>query len=141
MTPPSSPKPFSPEKKDNFNRRAAGFSEERREKREERREKVGRPIVARDERSDKSPRVQLLKVSVKPFQRLAQVEGVKPSSRSAEREIPLAAFLFCEAFFFVPFLAKKKACERFNKSTRVQGEETTKEPSPTVLFEIIIILT
>ena len=54
---------------------------------------IGRrsPTDVRDRRFNKTTRVKLLKVSVKPFQRLAQVEGVKPSSRSAEREIPLAA--------------------------------------------------
>jgi len=47
---------------------------------------------------------------VELFQKLARVEGAKPSSRSAEREILLSAFLFV-SFFFAPRAVKEKAAD------------------------------
>ena len=51
-------------------------------------------------------------VLVKLFQKLAQVEGAKPSSPSAEGETPHTAFSFV-SFSLAPFSAKRKAAKEF----------------------------
>ena len=53
------------------------------------------------------------KVLIKLFQKFARVEGVQPSSRSAERETPLSALFFLLAFSFAPISSKEKAADKF----------------------------
>jgi len=71
-----------------------------------------------------------MKVLVKLFQKLAQVEGAKPSSPSAEGEILLRRFSFCQAFSFAPIWSKEKAGKRF---WCVAGYRS-KNSSPTFFF-------
>jgi hypothetical protein len=52
----------------------------------------------------------LLKVSLKPFQRLGGAAAL--GGRARKREILQHAFLFCQAFFFALPVSKKKAGER-----------------------------
>ncbi len=52
------------------------------------------------------------KVLIDLFQKVAPVEGAKPSSPSADGEIPLSAFLFAN-FFFAPLVAKEKVGKHF----------------------------
>ena len=53
-----------------------------------------------------------VKVLVKLFQKLAQVEAADASSPSAEGETPFRRF-FLLSFFFAPLVAKEKAGIRF----------------------------
>ena len=51
----------------------------------------------------------VLKVSVKPFQRLAPIQRAcvgRPPQRAKQL---LRRLLFCQAFFFAPLMPKKKA--------------------------------
>jgi hypothetical protein len=50
----------------------------------------------------------LLKSYGQAFPKACVVEGAVPSSRSAEREIPLSVLLFCE-LFSCTYIAKRKA--------------------------------
>ena len=47
------------------------------------------------------------------FLKACEVEGAKPSSRSAEREIPQTALFFLLAFSFAPIWSKEKAAKGF----------------------------
>ncbi len=54
-----------------------------------------------------------MKVLVELFQKLERVEGAKPSSPSADGEIPLKCVSFLIAFFFALISSKKKAADGF----------------------------
>jgi hypothetical protein len=72
---------------------------------------------------------------IKLFQKFAQVEGAKPSSRSAERETPPPALSFVN-FSFAPMVSKEKWLRNFKIKMGVENVTTIWNTSFVSLREV-----